>query len=83
MLDVICTDEPKTVRIGKENRPREIVKSVYLKLNNEHISHVIEQYKAQYHEIVHKTAYLRTMLYNAYIEFDAHYTNLVRADGAV
>jgi len=83
MLDVILTESPSTIKIGKEIKAREIVKSVYLKLNGEHIQHVISQYKAQHHQITHKTAYLRTMLYNVYHEMDAHYTNQVRADGIV
>jgi len=83
MLDVILTEDPPTVKIGKETKSREIVKSVYLKLNSQHMDHIIEQYKAQHHKITHKTAYLRTMLYTVGQEIDAHYTNQVRADGVV
>jgi hypothetical protein len=83
MLDVILTQDPSTVKIGKETKSRDIVKSVYLKLNSQHIDHIIEQYKAQRHKITHKTAYLRTMLYTVGQEIDAHYTNQVRADGVV
>jgi len=82
MLDVILTEEP-TVKIGGETKNRNIVKSVYLKLNSEHIRHVVEQYQAQYHQIIHKAAYLRTMLYTVYQEIVPHYTNQVRADGAI
>jgi len=83
MLDVILTTNPPTVKIGKETKLREIVKSVYLKLNSQHIEHIIDQYKAQHHKITHKTAYLRTMLYTVGQEIEAHYTNQVRADGVV
>ena len=83
MLDVILTEDPPTVKIGKETKSREIVKSVYLKLNSQHMDHIIEQYKAQHHKITHKTAYLRTMLYTVGQEIDAHYTNQVKADGVV
>ena len=83
MLDVILIESPDTIRIGKEIKSRDIVKSVYLKLKWEHIQHVIAQYKEQRHQITHKTAYLRTMLYNAYHEIEPHFTNQVRADGAV
>jgi hypothetical protein len=83
MLDVICTLDPPTVKIGKETKTREIVKSVYLKLNSEHIDHVISQYKAQHHKITRKTEYLQKMLYTVGQEIDAHYTNQVRADGVV
>ena len=83
MLDVILTENPPTVKIGKETKNREIVKNIYLKLNSSHIDHIISQYKDQRHKITHKPAYLKTMLYNVYSEIDAHYVNQVRADGAV
>ena len=83
MLDVILTENPDTVKIGKETKSRNIVKSVYLKLKNDHIQHVIDQYKAQHHQITYKTAYLRTMLYSVFQEIEPHYTNQVRADGMV
>ena len=83
MLDVITTASPNTVKIGKETKSRETVKSVFLKLNNEHITLVIDQFKAQRHKITHKTAYLRTSLYNSFLEIEPHYTNAVRADGMV
>ena len=83
MLDVIFTESPVTVKIGKETKHREIVKSVYLKLNSSHIEHIISQYKAQHHKITNKTAYLRTMLYTVFSEIEAHYVNEVRADGLV
>jgi hypothetical protein len=83
MLDVMLTESPATVKIGKETKSIEIVKAVYLKLTSQHIEHVVEQYKAQHHQITHKTAYLRTMLYTVYQEFEAHFTNQVRADGVV
>jgi uncharacterized protein with HEPN domain len=82
MLDVILTQNPD-VKIGKEQKSRSIVKSVYMKLTGEHIQHVISQYKAQYHQITHKMAYLRTMLYTVYQEIELWVVNQVRADGMV
>ena len=80
MLDVILTEGPPTIKIGKEIKNREIVRSAYLKLNSQHIEHVIDQYEAQHHKIKHKTAYLRTMLYTVGHEIDAHYINQIRVD---
>ena len=76
------TEEPKQVNIGKETKSREVVKSVYMKLNSDHIDLVITKYKEQSHKIINKTAYLRTMLYNSYLEHDAHYVNQVEVDFA-
>jgi len=83
MLDVICTENPTTIKMGNETKNRDLVRSIYLKLKYEHIAHVVNQYKAQHHQIIHKGAYMRKMLYTVYQELDAHYTNQVRADGVV
>jgi hypothetical protein len=71
------------VRIGKEDKARELVKSVYLRLNHEHFELIIKRYTSQYHQIKHKTAYLKTMLYNVYSELEPFYINQVRADGVL
>jgi hypothetical protein len=83
MLDVICTESPSTIKMGNEVKSRDIVRSIYLKLKYDHIVHVIDQYKAQHHQITHKGAYMRKMLYMVFQELDAYYTNQVRADGVV
>ena len=80
MLDTILTEEPKQVSIGKETKQREVVRSVFMKLSCEHIELVMTKFKEQSHKINNKTAYLRTMLYNSYLELDAHYTNQVKVD---
>jgi len=79
MLDVILTESPKTIKIGKETKSRDIVKAVYLKLNHEHITHVIEQYRAQPRKITYKGAYMRTMLFNVYSELEAATVNKAAA----
>ena len=46
MLDAILTEEPKQVNIGKETKSREVVKSVYTKLNSsDHIELVMYKFK--------------------------------------
>lgn len=82
MLDVICTDTP-TIKMGGEVKSRDIVRNIYLKLEYDHIQHVIDQFKAQFHQITHKNAYLRKMLYTVYQEMEAYYVNQVRVDGVV
>ena len=75
MLDVILTESPNMVKIGKEMKGRDIVRSVYLKLNHDHIAHVMSQYRAQFRKIIFKGAYLRTTLFNTYIELEAAVAN--------
>ena len=77
MLDVITTVSPDTVKINGEEKSREIVKSVYLKLGYDHIRMVIDQFKDLKYPIKSKKGYLRTMLFNARLEKDLFYTNLM------
>jgi hypothetical protein len=70
-------------RINSEEIEAGIVQEIYRRLNSEHIELVIENYKKQSGIIRNKKAYLRTSLYNVVFELEAHFTNLVRADGVV
>ncbi len=81
MLDVICT-KGDTVKINGEEKNRNMVKSVYLKINSMDIEHVLDRYKDQYHKITHHHNYLKTMLYTIKQESSHFYTNLVNKDMA-
>jgi len=81
MLDVICTFN-KSVRIGAEDKPRSLVTRQYMRLNRDDIERCIDQFAAVTSPVKNKPAYLRTMLYNAKLETDAHYINLVKSDNA-
>lgn len=80
MLDVICTPGD-TVKIGKEQKPRSMVITQYLKINSMDIEHIIDRYKEQQHKIKHLHNYLKTMLYTVKQESGFYYTNAVLADG--
>jgi len=82
MLDVICTNTP-TVKIGRENKNRDMVRALYLQLNSGDIDHVIERFKEQRHKIKHPHAYIKTMLFTVRQESGFFWTNLVRVDGVV
>ena len=64
MLEVITTKN-KTIRIGKEEKNAEVVKSVFIKLTREHITHVLQQMEENTSQIRNTKAYLLTVLYNA------------------
>ncbi len=81
MLDVICT-KGDTVKINGEEKNRNMVKSIYLKINSMDIEHVLDRYKDQYHKITHHHNYLKTMLYTVKQEGSHFYTNLVNKDMA-
>jgi len=82
MLDVICT-KGETVKINGEEKSREMVKSVYLKLRQDDIEHIIDRYESVHHKVTHLHSYLKTMLYTISQEHGHYYTNAVRADGMV
>jgi hypothetical protein len=82
LTDVICTHTP-TVKINGEIKNREMVKSVYLKINQEDVEHILDRYREQRHKVKNIHAYLKTMLYTVRQERDHFYENRVRADGLI
>lgn len=76
MLDVICSCNEIT-KINGEQKSTELVKSMYLKIDYEEFKHCIDQFKNVTTKIIHKSAYIKTMLYNVKLEMESHYTNLV------
>jgi hypothetical protein len=80
MLDVHFTDTDY-IKIKGEMKPREIVKSVFMKLKNEHINYVINRFFKYEESITNKRGFLETMLYNSYSEANAAIENTISADG--
>jgi len=79
ILDVMVSPGPY-VRIDREERPRALVRHQLGLLDAEAVELVLVQYKAVTERITRKRQYLLTALYNARMEFDAHYSNLVNHD---
>lgn len=69
-----------TVRVGKENKPREVVKSRFLKLNSEHLEYVYDCLQKNKTKIINIRSWLVTALYNAPVTMDAFYTAAVGHD---
>ncbi len=69
MLDVVCSHKP-TIRISGEEKPTAVVKSVYLKLGQEHIDYVINSLEKATNEIKNPRAYMITALYNAWSTYN-------------
>lgn len=79
MLDVICSTKP-TIRVNGEELPKEVVKSVFLKLDDEHIDYVLTALKKNTTEVRNIRAYLITALYNAPSTIDSYYQAWVNHD---
>jgi len=79
ILDTVCS-EKKYIRIGGENKPAEVVKSVLLKLNSLHIEYVFECLEKNTTKVRNIRGYLLTALYNAQFTIDHYYQAEVKHD---
>ncbi len=79
ITDVIC-GASETVRIGKSEFPREVVRSRLFKLNCEHIEYVVDCMKENSTDVRNIRSYLLTALYNAPTTIDNHYRAKVNHD---
>ncbi len=79
ILEVLNSTK-KTERINQEDKPIDIVKSRFLKLNYMHLIYVVDEISKQTKEIKNIKAYQLTSLFNAYTTMDLHYTNRVQHD---
>lgn len=79
MVDVVCTTKP-TVRISGDDKPAEVVKSQFLKLDSEHIRFVMGGLKENTTRIRNIRQYLLATLYNAPLTIGNYYRSLVSHD---
>lgn len=79
LVDAV-TSTKKTIRVCGDDKPAEVVKSVFLKLRTEHIEYVIEAMKSNVNKINNIEAYLLTALYKAPMTINAFYTYLAQQD---
>ncbi len=79
VCDVVCVKR-KTIRIGGEDYPYELVKSRFLKLNHSHIEYVRGRLQETTTKITNIRAYLLTTLYNAPATISHYYQQEVQHD---
>lgn len=77
MIEVICSKAP-TVRVGKEEKPQAVVKSLFMKLTYDHISYVCLCLKENTNPIKYIKPYIITTLYNAPQTMDIYYSQRVQ-----
>ncbi len=70
----------RTIRVGKEDKPYEVVKSRLLKLDSSHLEYVCNCLNKNTIKINNIKSWLITSLYNAPITIDAFYTAVVNYD---
>ena len=79
MVDTVCTTR-STVRISGDDKPAEVVKSQFLKLDSEHIRFVMDGLKDNTTRIRNMRQYLLATLYNASLTIGNYYRSLVSHD---
>lgn len=70
----------ETIRVQREDRPREVVVSQLLKLNHMQLMYVLDKYEKQTGRITNPKGYLLTQLYDCSGQMDLDISNLVRHD---
>ena len=81
MLDVICSNR-KTIRIAGDDKPVNVVKSQFLKLNSSHLEYVMDCMKNNPVKVRNIKQYLLAALYNAPLTINSYYQAMVNNDMA-
>jgi len=79
IVDVICSTAPY-IRVSRDEKPLEVVKSQFLKLNSEHIQFVLDSLRDNTTRIHNMRQYLIATLYNAPLTIGNYYRSLVNHD---
>lgn len=82
VIDVLMSNE-KTIRVNKENKPIQVVKAQFEKLNMGHIKYVLDCLKKYDKEQKKPVNFVRTCLYNAVLGISLHNLSLVNDGGTL
>ncbi|MBQ6261386.1 MAG: replication initiator protein A [Firmicutes bacterium] len=80
LLAETCSSKRKTIRIAGDDKPIEIVKSRFMKLNSLHIQYVLDCLKENTTYVRDMKQYLLTTLFNAPVTIDSYYQARVNHD---
>jgi len=79
MLETVCSAK-KTIRIGGEDKPAELVRSRMLKFDQSHVDYVLDALRGNTTSVRNIRSYLLTALYNAPSTIGSYYRNRVNHD---
>ena len=80
-VETVCSKR-QIIRIGGDDRPVEVVKSRFMKLDSEHIRYVLDCFKENTTKIRNIRQYMLASLYNAPTTIGSYFDALVRHDMA-
>lgn len=81
IVETVCSKR-QIIRIGGDDRPIEVVKSRFMKLDSEHIRYVLDCFKENTTKIRNIRQYILASLYNAPTTIESYFDALVRHDMA-
>lgn len=81
IVETVCSKR-QIIRIGGDDRPVEVVKSRFMKLDSEHIRYVLDCFKENTTKIRNIRQYMLASLYNAPTTIGSYFDALVRHDMA-
>ena len=81
VVETVCSKR-QIIRIGGDDRPVEVVKSRFMKLDSEHIRYVLDCFKENTTKIRNIRQYILASLYNAPTTIGSYFDALVRHDMA-
>ena len=79
MLDTICTKR-KSIRIAGDDKPSQVVKSQFCKLNSMHMEYILECLRDNPADIKNIKQYMLATIYNAPITINSYYQQKVNHD---
>lgn len=79
LVDTMCSDR-KTIRISGDDKPADVVKGRFMKLNAEHIEFVMDGLSQNTTRVKNIKQYLLAALYNATFTIDSYYKTRVNYD---
>lgn len=81
ILDIVCSKR-KTIRIAGDDKPINVVKSQFMKLNSGHVEYVMECMKNNTSKVRNMKQYLLATIYNAPLTMHSYYQAWVNNDMA-
>lgn len=79
MLDVVCSKR-KTIRIAGDDKPVQVVKSQFLKLDSMHMEYVLDCMNKNSSDVRNIKQYMLATIYNAPITIKSYYQQMVNHD---
>ena len=81
IIDTVCSKR-QYIRIAGDDKPCEVVKNQFLKLNGGHIEYVLASFRENATKVRNIKQYLLASLYNAPLTMSNYFDTLVRHDMA-